>query len=104
MDTQLLEFSTFAAFLAWKKREEHATDSWYIQKCEKQERNGNEYWYYYCNRAGTHTSKGAGERCMKSQGTSKAVLHCSAHIRAIRNVDTNQIKVYYTATHYNHKK
>ena len=40
---------------------------------------------------------------MKSQGTCKIVSHCSAHIKAIRNMETNHIIVYYNPTHYNHK-
>ena len=40
---------------------------------------------------------------MKSQGTCKILSHCSAHSKAIRNMETNHIIVYYNSTHYNHK-
>ena len=39
---------------------------------------------------------------MKSQGTSKTISHCSAHIKAIRNIKTNAVKAEFISTHYNH--
>ena len=40
---------------------------------------------------------------MKSQGSCKTVVHCSAHIKAIQDIKTNHTTVHYTSTHYNHK-
>ena len=103
LESQSLKFKSFAEFLAWKEKEESNTRSWYVQRCEPRELNEKQYWYYYCNRAGVHTPQGKGERCIKSQGSSKIIRHCSAHIRAIKDVKTNSVTVHYTPTHYNHK-
>ena len=40
---------------------------------------------------------------MKGQGSSKTVRHCSAHIKAIKDLKTGRVTVNYTYTHYNHK-
>ena len=40
---------------------------------------------------------------MKSQGSCKTIHHCSAHLKAIKDVKTNHTTVNYTSTHYNHK-
>ena len=63
---------------------------------------GNEVWYFYCNRAGCYAPCGKSERVLKSQGTSKTISHCSAHIKAIKDKETNEVSVTYTCTHYNH--
>ena len=39
---------------------------------------------------------------MKSPGTSKTISHCSAHIKAIRNIKTNAVKAECTSSHYSH--
>ena len=48
--------------------------------------------------------RGKSQKCIKSQGTSKAVHHCSAYIKATHNVTTSKVIVKYNATHYIHVK
>ncbi len=79
------------------------TSSWYVQKCAPQLINEKEHHYYYCNRAGKYRSQGKGEKSLKSQGTSKVVSHCCAHIHATINKKTNVVTVHYNSTHYNHE-
>ena len=74
-----------------------------MQKCAPQIFQENEHYYYYCNRAGNFNPRGKGERGLKSQGSSKIISHCSAHIKAIKNIKTNEVTVQYTCTHYNHQ-
>ena len=102
-DSTSLEFESFKYFLAWKEKEECETHSSYVQQCAPQQLNGKEFWYFYCHRAGKYCQKGRGERSMKGQGSSKTVRHCSAHIKAIKDLKTGRVTVNYTYTHYNHK-
>ena len=99
---EALEFESFDQFISWKEKEETNTHSWYVQHCAPLDINGKEHWYFYCNRSGKYSQRGKGERGMKSQGTSKTISHCSAHIKAIRDIKTDQVSVQYTSTHYNH--
>ena len=39
---------------------------------------------------------------MKSQGTSKQISHCTSHIKATVNKESNVVTVEYNSTHYNH--
>ena len=102
LDTEVVQFRSFTDFLAWKEKLERETHSWYIQHCAPWINNGKGHWYYYCSRAGKYNPRGKGERGMKSQGTSKTISHCSAHIKAIRNIKTNAVKAEFTSSHYSH--
>ena len=42
----------------------------------------NKHYYYYCNKAGNHQTRGNNDRSLKNHGSSKAVSHCSAYIQA----------------------
>jgi hypothetical protein len=86
----------------WKEKEEMSTHSWYVQNSAPKQLHGKEHVYYYCNRAGKYESRGKCERSLKCQGTSKAILHCTAHIFATINMKTKTVQVRYNATHYNH--
>ena len=63
----------------------------------------NKHFYYYCNRAGNHQTRGNNERSLKSQGSNKAVSHCSAYIQATVNVMKGVVYAKYSSTHYNHE-
>ncbi len=96
-------FGSFHHFLEWKDEEENLTDSWYVLHSAPNICDGNEYYYYYCNRAGKYKSWGSGKRALKSQGSSKLNMNCSAYIKAIKNVRSDCTTVVYSSTHYNHK-
>ena len=103
MQTSLLQFETFDAFLQWKEEEELRTKSWYIQQSAPQTYGNNKHYYYHCNRAGNYQARGNNDRSLKSQGSSKAVSHCSAYIQATVNVRECVVNVKYNSTHYNHE-
>ena len=102
LTTMTMDFESMDAFLEWKEQEERETHTWYIQRCGAKLGTENEHWYYYCNRAGKYQARGKNERSLKSQGTSKITSHCSAYIKATRNIKTNNVTVEYNSTHYNH--
>ena len=102
LQTKTLTFQNFYDFLKWKEEEEVQTKSWYVQRCAPKQHNDKEHWYYYCNRAGKYESRGKGGRSLKSQGSSKVISHCSAHIHASVDMATNMVTVRYNSTHYNH--
>ena len=104
LESKELEFDTWKEFCEWKEEEEKSTHSWYVQKCAPQQRQDNKHWYFYCNRAGKYEPRGESQKCIKSQGTSKAVHHCSAYIKATHSITTNKVFVRYNGTHYNHEK
>ena len=60
-------------------------------------------FYYYCNRAGNYQTHGSNERSVKSQGSNKAVSHCSAYIQATVNVMKGVVYAKYSSNHYNHE-
>jgi len=101
LQIETLTFDSLDDFYQWKEEKRVRTSSWYVQKCAPQLNNEKEHHYYYCNRAGKYRSRGKGERGLKSQGTSKVVSHCCAHIHATINKKTNAITVHYNSTHYN---
>ena len=103
LQIETFTFDSLDDFYQWKEEEEVHTSSWYVQKCAPQLINEKEHHYYYFNRAGKYRSQSKGERSLKSQGTSKVVSHCCAHIHATINKKTNVITVHYNSTHYNHE-
>ena len=48
------------------------------------------------------TPLGKNKRCLKSQGTSKQISHCSSHIKATVNKESNVVTAEYNSTHYYH--
>lgn len=94
-----LQFEHIAAFKAWKEESEYKTLSQYSLKCAPHQYGINNVYYFYCNRAGTYTTKGIEKRQHKSQGTSKLGNQCTSHIKAMENTDTGEVKVEYCATH-----
>ena len=58
--------------------------------------------YFYCNRSGFFKSESKGLRSLKTQGSSKMNAYCTAGFQLFR-LDSNQIKVTYTKTHYGHR-
>ena len=91
---------TLQSFWNGKRRKKAtANPGTYVQKCAPQIFQENEHYYYYCNRAGNFNPRGKGEQGLKSQGSSKIISHCSAHIKAIKNIKTNEVTVQYTCTH-----
>ena len=104
MDMQIssIVFDSFDEFLQWKEEEEIRTNSWYVQRCAPKQCGFKEHWYYYCNRAGKYHTIGTNKRCLKSQGTSKQISHCTSHIKATVNKESNVVTVEYNSTHYNH--
>ena len=59
-------------------------------------------WFYYCSRAGKYESQGKCNGSSKSQGTSKVISHCTAHIYATVNIQTRAVRVRYNSTPFNH--
>ena len=102
MNVATAKFDNFDEFLAWKEQEEQLANASYVLHNAQKYCSGNEVWYFYCNRAGSYAPCGKSERALKSQGTSKTISHCSAHMKAIKNKETNEVSVTYTCTHYNH--
>ena len=99
MDVCGLGFKDYKSFLAWKEEEEFMSESQYIQKCSSRLLGHSRTWYFYCNRAGSYTTRGQHIRQLKSQGTSKLGTQCTAHIKAKVNEDTAHVEVCYCSTH-----
>ena len=59
--------------------------------------------YYQCNRSGVFQSKGTGKRRLKSQGSSKIKIHCTAAITLTVNHTTQSVKAEVCHTHYGHQ-
>ena len=59
-------------------------------------------WCFYCNRAGRFNPKGSEKRQIKSQGTNKIGMQCTAHMKATINLRSETVEVQYCATHHNH--
>ena len=102
MNVTTAKFDNFDEFLAWKEQEEQLANASYVLHSAPKYCSGNVVWYFYCNRAGSYAPRGKSERALKSQGTSKTISHCSAHMKAIKNKETDEVSVTYTCTHYNH--
>ena len=49
----------------------------------------------------SHSSE---KRQLKTQGTSKICNICSAQMKVIQNMDTEEVTVTYISTHWNHQK
>ena len=45
-----------------------------------------------------------GKHQLKTQGTSKICNICSAQMKVIQNVDTEEVTLTYISTHWNHQK
>ena len=103
LQTSVLQFDNFDAFLQWKEVEELHTKSSFVQKSGSQMHDNNKHFYYYCNRAGNYQTRGNNERSLKSQGSNKSVSHCSAYIQATVNILKGVVYVKYNSTHYNHE-
>lgn len=73
-----------------------------VQNCGPRTSNHNRVWYFYCNRAGKYKPKGSNKRHQKSQGTCKIGEQCSAHLKAVQNINSGCVKVTYCSTHHNH--
>ena len=98
-----ISFNTLEEFYEWKEEFEITTRSLFVLKCAPQvSSNGMKVFYYYCNRAGTYKSEGAGKRQLKTQGTAKIGSQCSAYIKAVQDIKTHKIHCPYCPTHYNH--
>ena len=102
MDIKSVDFKTLHQFLEWKKEEERKMNSQYIQLCSCQVYGSHEHWYYYCNHSGCYKPKGNEERQTKAQGTCKTGSSCTAHIKAICDLTTGEVTVWYCATHNSH--
>lgn len=55
-------------------------------------------------RSGYFCSRGSGKRQLKTQGTSKIHNICSAQMKVIQDMDTEEVSVTYISTHWNHQK
>ena len=95
----VINFASTDDFFAWKEEEELKSDSQYIQKCSSRGTGLFKTWYFYCNRAGAYLPRGKNVRQLKSQGTNKLGMHCTAHIKAKQRRDTGHIKVTYCDAH-----
>ena len=58
--------------------------------------------YFYCNRSGHFQSRSTGQRHIKTQGSSKIGLYCTAAITASRENISGMIQVQVYKTHYGH--
>ena len=58
--------------------------------------------YYYYNQSGYFTTKGTGQRHLKTQGTSKINSHCIASLTVSTDMNSGYIKVQVYGTHYRH--
>jgi hypothetical protein len=97
------EFENFTAFMHWKQEEEYRTNSFYVQHRAPCTSTEAKVWYFYCNRSGKYQSKGDGQRTLKTQGSSKLGMFCSAHMRVMQKLSSEKVSVEYCCTHYNHE-
>ena len=102
VNSEKMHFKDFATFLSWKAEEEKKAHSTYVQQCAPRTFTTRRHWYYYCNRSGIYRQRSTGVRHTKSQGTSKIGERCIAHIKAIENLTSGEVKVEYCSTHHNH--
>ena len=100
--TERLEFANLELFHQWKAAAEKKTNSMYVQKCACQQSLTTNRWYYYCNRAGVYTPRGTGERHLKSQGSCKVGIQCTAHIKAHQDKTSGVVIVNYCPFHSSH--
>ncbi len=75
------EYEITKEFIAWKKKVERETTSWFV-KNRKREGKGQTIDWFRCNRTGTHKLRDTGKRAMKQQGTSKINGYCTIYIKA----------------------
>ena len=97
-----IEFDSMETYIQWKEDIERSTHSSYVLKCAPTISNEAKVWYYYCNRAGVYKPDGKGKHQLKTQGTAKIGLQCTAHLRVSQHLLTQKISVQYCPTHYNH--
>ena len=95
-----ISFNTLEEFYEWKEEFETTTRSLFVLKCAPHvSSNGIKVFYYYCNRADTYKSEGAGKHRLKTQGTAKIGSQCSAYIKAVQDIKTHKIHCSYCPTH-----
>lgn len=85
-------------FRTWKEGYESTNKCWFV----KGSGNKGAGTYYYCNRTGHYKSRGLGKRHLKSQGSSKLGLHCTAAM-TVQKESEGCIKVTLYMTHYGHE-
>ena len=87
-----ISFNTLEEFYEWKEEFEITTHSLFVLKCAPQvSSNGMKVFYYYCNRAGTYKSEGAGKRQLKTQEKAKIGSQSSAYIKVVQDIKTHKI-------------
>ncbi len=92
-------FSSISKFLDWKKSTELDSNSLYVQQCSMQASQSSRRWYYYCNRGGKYKPKGEGKRSVKVQGTNKIGICCTAHMKVVQDIVSDEVSVKFCSSH-----
>ena len=102
IEIETVKFANFAKFSLWKEEEEVRTLANFVQQCAPQVYGTKQHWYLYCDRSGIYRQSEKGVRHMKGQGSCKVGEMCTAHIKAIKDLDSGEMIVRYCSTHHNH--
>jgi len=87
----------------WKQEEEYRTNTFYVQHGAPCTSAGVQVWYFYCNRSGKYKAKGEGKRALKTQGSSKIGMFCSAHMKVKQTLSEEKVTIEYCSSHHTHE-
>ncbi|XP_072400624.1 uncharacterized protein [Diabrotica undecimpunctata] len=98
MQYDLIEFSNHDDFISWKNKIERETNASFVMEKGKKAGIVN----YICHRSGFYTSKGKGDRHLKTQGSNKINGYCPAMIKEVVQSDGKYV-AYFVKTHVGHQ-
>ena len=104
LKTETQTFQSWESFMKWKVLEEKMSKSWFVkQRADRRTKHHKTSWFY-CNRTGEFSSRGAGKRSLKSQGSSKAGCSCPAFTTARTDRVTGEVLAEYCLQDVGHKR
>uniref|UniRef100_A0A6P7HF54 Myoneurin-like n=1 Tax=Diabrotica virgifera virgifera TaxID=50390 RepID=A0A6P7HF54_DIAVI len=98
MQYDTIEFSNHDDFISWKNKIELETNASFVVETGKKAGIMN----YICHRSGYFTSKGKGERHLKTHGSVKINGYCPAMIKEVAQSDGKYL-AHFTKTHVGHQ-
>ncbi|XP_067126787.1 LOW QUALITY PROTEIN: uncharacterized protein [Centruroides vittatus] len=107
IDVRELNFGSFKDFTDWKSKMEMDSNSHFILVCGSKTIGNIKHHYYTCNCMGDYKQKVDDidrKRILKSQGTTKLNMKCTAYIAVDENIQTGQVAVKFCGKHYSHEQ
>lgn len=96
-----IEFQSLEEFLSWKSAEEQLTTSSWVKYTSSKCTSAGKKSYYVCHRSGEYSSKSAGIRTLKAQGSNRISGTCPSTINVLERKD-GKVEVIYLKTHHGH--